>query len=277
MRLSRFVVLYFTFFVGTSAVFAQKWSTNFDGKMRKGLHIGAVGSFNSVWITNQNNYGTLNEFNEQIVRQSEMDYLFTWGGNVGVELGYNFHKRWGIQIEPSFAWAGQKYDDDFLGPVAKSDATSPIHVPETRYVNVQRTVRLNYFQLPLMLKFQTRLDDRTNFFVMVGPQVGFLTSATEEVKVNYNVYDALRFTADQKFQKIDVGLALNLGLDIYPTDWLYISVGLPTYVGLTDINGNVLKKLEWYSKNDLNYQKSKNFRIGLQLGAHYFFNREGGY
>jgi hypothetical protein len=46
-------------------------------------------------LLNQNNYGTLNEFKEQIVRQSEMDYLFTWGGNVGIELGYNFHKHWG--------------------------------------------------------------------------------------------------------------------------------------------------------------------------------------
>ena len=148
--------------------------------------------------------------------------------------------------------------------MAAKDANSPIYVPETRYVNVKRTVKLNYFQLPLMLKFQTRLDDRTNFFVMAGPQVGFSTSATEEVKVNYNVYDAVRFTADQKFQKIDVGLAFNLGLDIYPTHWLYLSVGLPTYVGLTDLNGNILKKLEWYSKNDLKYQKSKNFSVGLQ-------------
>lgn len=111
---------------------------------------------------------------------------------------------------------------------------------------------------------------------MAGPQVGF-NATKKKVRVNYNVYDAVRFTADEKFQKIDVGLAFNLGLDIYPTNWLYLSVGLPTYVGLTDLNGNILKKLEWYSKNDLKYQKSKNFSVGLQLGAHYFFNREGGY
>lgn len=279
MYLMRFFTFYFAFFLSANHLYSQKWSTNFDGKMRKGLHIGVLGSFNSTWIINQNNYGTLADFNEPIVRQSEMDYLFTWGGNLGVELGYNFTKRWGIQIEPSFSWAGQKYDDDFLGPVCLSCVVNPpaYRVPETRYVNVKRTVRLNYVQLPIYLKFQTRLDDRTNFFVMLGPQIGFRTAATEEVKVNFEEYDVYRFTADQKFQKIDAGIAFNFGLDVYPTEWLYISVGLPTYFGITDINGDILKKLEWYSKNDLNYVKSRNFRVGLQLGAHYFFNRENRY
>lgn len=279
MYLIRVFIFYFAFFLSANQLYSQKWSTNFDGKMRKGLHIGILGSFNSTWIINQNNYGTLADFKEQIVRQSEMDYLFTWGGNIGIELGYNFSKRWGIQIEPSFSWAGQKYDDDFLGPVYRDQFSSPPtwRVPETRYVNVKRTVRLNYVQVPLMVKFQTRLDDRTNFFVMLGPQIGFRTAATEEVKVNFEVYDAYRFTADQKFQKIDAGIAFNFGLDVYPTEWLYLSIGLPIYFGITDINGDILKKLEWYSKNDLNYVKSRNFRVGLQLGAHYFFNRENRY
>lgn len=275
------IVLIFAFSNDSSAQYSYRksqWTSNWDGALRKGLHIGVVGSFNSSWIFNQNNYNTLNLFNEPIVRQSEMDYVFTWGGNIGIELGYQFHKNWGIQIEPSFSWAGQKYDDDFLGPVAKNDPTNPNYVGVTRYVNVRRIVKLQYVQIPLMLKYQCRLDERTNFFVMAGPQIGIRTSGTETVYVN-NVesVDAKKYTPDQKFQKIDAGLLLNLGLDVYPKEWLVISVGLPTYIGLTDLNGKFLKTIDWYSKNDLTYQKSRNFRIGLQAGVHYFFNRGNAY
>jgi hypothetical protein len=94
---------------------------------------------------------------------------------------------------------------------------------------------------------------------------------------NVESVDAKKYTPDQKFQKIDAGLLLNLGLDVYPKEWLVISVGLPTYIGLTDLNGKFLKTIDWYSKNDLNYQKSRNFRIGLQAGVHYFFNRGNAY
>jgi len=275
------IVLLFAFQFDSSAQYRYRksqWSSNYDGMMRKGLHIGIVGSFNSSWILNQNNYNTLREFDIPIVRQSEMDYVFTWGGNVGVEIGYNFHKHWGLQLEPSFSWAGQTYDDDFLGSVAKNDLTSPNRVPETRYVNVHRTIKLQYVQIPLMVKYQARLDDRTNFFVMLGPQVGIRTFGSEAVTVNYaNYADPYRFTPDQKFQKLDVGLALNFGVDAYIKEWMFISVGLPIYVGITDFNGSALRKIDWYSKNDLNYQSSRNFRVGLQVGFHYFFRRSGSY
>jgi hypothetical protein len=57
------IVLIFAFSNDSSAQYSYRksqWTSNWDGALRKGLHIGVVGSFNSSWIFNQNNYNTLN-------------------------------------------------------------------------------------------------------------------------------------------------------------------------------------------------------------------------
>lgn len=59
----------------------------YDGTLRTGLHIGLQGSLNSTWIIQQNNYNTLNLFYVPIVRQSEMAYVFSWGGQAGANIG----------------------------------------------------------------------------------------------------------------------------------------------------------------------------------------------
>jgi hypothetical protein len=259
-------------------IFSQSsfaWRGAYDGAMRTGFHLGVAGTFNSTWILNQNNYNTLKLFDIPIVRQSEMDYIFTWGGNVGAEAGYDFHKRWGVQIEPSYSWAGQKYDDDFVGSVDKYNRESPYYTKTGVYVNVRREIKLQYFQIPVMLKFKTTVGEIANFYAMVGPQVGFRTFASENVWIkNIPYVDSLKFTPDQKFKKVDFGVALNLGIEFFPKDYFYINLGLNSYIGITDLNGNILKTIEWYSKNDVDYQKSRNFRIGLQVGLHFYLTKE---
>jgi len=269
-------------------------SLSYDGMLRTGFHIGAQGSVNSTWILNQNNYNTLNLFYIPIVRQSEMDYVFTWGGQVGANIGYNFIKQFGVEFHPSFSWAGQSYDDDFVGPVAavangagyspdpnvhanpvNPNKPTPYFSGDYKYINVRREVKFNYLQFPLYAKYQTHIGDIANYYIMLGPQINFRQSASENIWVNHWLYRYPgEFTVDQKFKKLDYGLTLATGVDIYATDWLYFNVGIVTFVAINDLNGDALKHIDWYSKNDVTYQSSRNFYMGLQGGVHFYLGRK---
>ena len=265
--------------------------STYDGMMRTGFHMGVQGSVNSTWILNQNNYNTLNLFSIPIVRQSEMDYVFTWGGHVGVEFAYSFHKHWGVEFHPSVSWAGQTYDDNFTGPVAAIQNASGNYVPDPnvqnvsnyysasyRYVNVRREVKFNYVQFPLFLKFQTTIGEIANYYAMIGPQLNYREHASENIWVNYHLYNfPNELSVDQKFQKLDIGLALNTGVDIYANSWLYFNIGLSTFVAMNDLNGDALKHIDWYSKNDVTYQSSRNFYLGLNAGVHFYMGRKNYY
>jgi hypothetical protein len=224
-----------------------------------------------------------------------MDYVFTWGGQVGLNIGYNIIKRFGIEFQPSFSWAGQTYDDDFVGPVAaiqnpngtfspdpnvhanpvNPNNPTPYFVGDYRYVNVRREVKFNYMQFPLYAKYQTHIGDIANYYIMAGPQVNYRSSASENIWINHWLYRYPgELTVDQKYQKIDYGLTFNTGVDIYATDWMYFNVGVVTFIAFNDLNGDALKQLGWYSKNDVDYQKSHNFYMGLHAGVHFYLNRK---
>ena len=284
------LVVFLSFLMLTASARSKMRKSYYDGMLRKGFYMGVSGSFNSSWILNQNNYNTLDLFTIPIVQQSEMDYVFTWGGNVGINLGYNFHKKWGIEFEPAFSWGGQKYDDDFSGPVAaRYDGTTKTFVQDYTkdpngyyfrddysYVNVRREIKFRFIDFPLFAKFQTHIGDIANFNIMLGPQLNYRTYASEYVTVNHHEYDGLgdaRLTVDQKFKKLDIGMALKTGIDIYPKEWMYFDIGISSFIALNDLNGVGLKDIAWFSKNDHDYQKSRSFYLGLHAGLHFFIGR----
>lgn len=290
------LILFLTFLCLTTNAARRYRRVAYDGMLRKGLHVGVQGSFNSTWIIQQNNYNTLNLFYIPIVRQSEMDYVFTWGGQIGAEIGYNIIKRFGIEFHPSFSWSGQFYDDNFTGPVAaianpNPTPNGPLYIPDPniianptnptnptpyfsgdyRYVNVRREVKFTYMQFPIYAKYQTHIGDIANYYVMLGPQINYRQSASEQVWVNYWQYKyPNELSPDQKFQKVDIGLSLNTGVDIYATDWLYFNIGLVSFIAFNDLNGDALKNLGWYDKNHVSYQASHNFNMGLHAGVHFY-------
>ena len=291
------LLVFLSFWALSSSALSRHHSNSrrnyYDGMLRKGFHMGLQGAINSTWIIKQNNYNTLNLFYVPIVKQSEMDYVFTWGGQVGASIGYNFIKRFGIEFRPSFSWAGQKYDDNFTGPVASNgvEGAGGIYQPNTSipnwqhyysgtfaYVNVRRVVKFNYIQLPIFAKFQTRLGDIANYYVMAGPQINIRQSASENVWVNnYPYVYSGQLTPDERFQKVDIGIALNTGVDIFATDWMYVNVGLESFIALNDLNGSKLKQIGWYDKNHITYQQSHNFYLGLNAGVHFFLLRKNYY
>jgi len=239
-----------------------------------GFDLGISGTFSSTWILRQNNYGTLAPFANAEVRASEMAYKYTWGGNGGGCLGYKITKHWGVQAEIQYNLTGQNYNDNFEGPATIPQGT--FGNINTR-VNVQRTVKLDYIQIPIMAKYMVG-KKKYKFFACIGPQIGIRTYAYEQVKIAGYVYlpDSVNFTANQKFQSIDVGFAVQTGAQIYATPHLYFDLGFSLYQGIMDINGKALQELGWYDKNHVSYQKSYNFRGGIMIGIHYLFWHERG-
>jgi hypothetical protein len=234
---------------------------------QKGFHIGAVGSVNNTWVLNQNNFSNLYPFVDTIIRTSELDYKLTWGYTAGVALGYNFNHMLGIESQVVVTGTGQRYEDKLQGPAVLGIKPYGDNTPEGR-VKVTRDVRLTYVQIPVMFKFTSKKGRVGKFYGMLGPQFGFRISAKETLKLEEDEY-APQLRAKDKFRPVDIGLALQLGADIYATDHLYFNVGLSLYGGLMDTNGKLLREFPWHSQNDPGYQKTYHFRGGLIAGVHY--------
>lgn len=240
----------------TTALSAQSW------------HVGAHAGFNSVWIINQNNYGF-----------SELDYDFKFGGFGGIAAGYNFNANSGFQVEVDFAAMGQEYYAkvrDF-GPV-----TDDGHEVK---VDTYRSVGLKYVMIPVMYRFTSNRNKNDNiaFHAMIGPSLGILLSADQHYEADEandgtlneipldliaQAIPAFATTPESEeaklfFNQTDFGVHLDLGLDIFINDNLYITPAAKMYYGLSDNNAVETRDRE-------SYESSHNFFVGINVGIHYF-------
>ena len=244
---------------------------------QQGIHFGFHGQMNSIWILNQNNY-----------EYSEMDYEYKFGPNGGLTLGYNWEDNFGIQVEFNYAQMGQDYSDimkDF-GPT--EDTSKPDL--QTK-VLTYRYVDLNYLQVPILFKYmEGDTKDAIKYQLLGGLQLGYLLSAEQTYTADVMNIDP----DDQKpvdiapqsgvpdfrgnasvngtdyFQKLDVGLLLDVGADIYVNDKLYFSPSFRGYYGFFDINAKETRNLQPAHGENI-YLASHNAYIGFSLGINFMF------
>ena len=244
---------------------------------QQGIHFGFHGQMNSIWILNQNNY-----------EYSEMDYEYKFGPNGGLTLGYNWEDNFGIQVEFNYAQMGQDYSDimkDF-GPT--EDTSKPDL--QTK-VLTYRYVDLNYLQVPILFKYmEGDTKDAIKYQLLGGLQLGYLLSAEQTYTADVMNIDP----DDQKpvdiapqsgvpdfrgnasvngtdyFQKLDVGLLLDVGADIYVNDKLYFSPSFRGYYGFFNINAKETRNLQPAQGENI-YLASHNAYIGFSLGINFMF------
>lgn len=221
---------------------------------QRGFHIGFTSIYNFSYILNQNNYETLDQV--PVISKSELAYNLKFGYNLGLSTGYNFNRKYGIQAEILYNLAGQNYEDTFQ---PGSPYPNPYHVV--------REVNLRYLQIPLFFKYKFDAGQNFRMYTLVGPTIGFLLSAEETVIINDEERTDLSDPYD-KFNHFDWGVSLGAGTEYFFTKYLYLNVGFRTYFGIADMNGPKIKDLEWFSKNDVSYAPSHNFRVGLNVGLH---------
>lgn len=226
---------------------------------QRGLHFGATVAPSSVFIVNQNNYETLDQV--PIISRSELDYTAKWGYTAGAVLGFNFNKHWGLQTGLRYVRTGQNYEDTF----------NPGQGYPTPY-HVVREVDLRYMRVPLVARYKLDFKRKQwKMYTTLGPYVGWLLKASESVVINDVPRTDLTPTED-KFNHLDVGLSLGIGGEYHIVPSVYLSLGLAVDYGLMDMNGKAIKDLEWFSKNDVGYNKSQNFNAGISVGVHYILN-----
>ena len=232
-------------------------SVNSYGQKGKELIFGAGGAITSVWIQNQNFYG-----------EPEIDYAPKMGYAFSFNFGYNFTPNISAVGEFQYSLQGQKYD-------------GKQNINGTKY-NTERDINLQYFNIPIFFKYSFGTGG-TKFRFMLGPQFAFLNSATqtytrdgkvlgtEKTDLNGKTFKTDAENIKDRFINTDIGIAFDLGADIYVSKKFFINAGIRANYGFKDINE------EAYRLNDLDgeYSPSHNAWAGLYVGINYLLDVQG--
>jgi opacity protein-like surface antigen len=221
---------------------------------QKGLHAGFRAGISSAWILPQNNARTLEDYPD--IAKSELAYKLKFGYNFGGVLGYNFNNNYGFQTEFLYEKTGQDYEDNFT--------------PQAGPLNAIRNIDLSYLSIPVLFKYTSKNKENIKAYGLIGPQFGYLLRAKETVILN-SVEKIDNIKAFDKFRHFDGGLGIGGGVDMFFMQNFYLNIGIYTYFGLSDINSDEIRN--FISKNDNQYQGSKNFRGNLNIGFHYLFSK----
>ena len=219
---------------------------------QRGTTVGVDGSFNSTWIAYPNAYG-VEDFDNTKLKY----YKPSYGDDFSLSIGQNFVDVLGIKAEIGYSTQNQDYDN------SKANST--------------RDLKLNYFQIPVMLRLSTH-GQHVMYHLMFGPQFGILSSAkqtnvTDKGKdttvtnyANVVVYKPGMNSITDRYNKLDILGVVDLGCDIYLTDKLLLNVGIRLHASFKDINSS-----DWQYQNSpgFSYSASRNLYGGINVGLTY--------
>ncbi len=238
---------------------------------------GVSGSVNTVGYTYQNNYG-----------QTKLGYdgaqispFFSLFG------GVDFNKSSQLILEASFANYETKYKDDIT-----AISTTPL--------TYKKEVKLNYFSIPLLYRFVAgaKKASGAKFFLTVGPQFSFLTSASYSLTIAganasftdfaYNPYnlsaDAVvtantnggttQPAAKDLYKSSSIDAVFGFGALFPLSDAVKLSAELRGGYGLGDINADKWHTQGYESKAVVDYKASHSYFGGLRIGVQYSFSKK---
>jgi hypothetical protein len=121
------------------------------------------------------------------------------GAHAGVFLNHAFNRNWAFQPELLYSGEGQLYILD----------------------GFQRTIALDYVQLPLMIQYYPV----EKFYVEAGPQVSLLAAAKDKGEGDFD------YNVKNEFRNTQIGFNVGVGLKLNPSIGFYGRYSL----GLTDV------------------------------------------
>ena len=231
----------------------------FNSMAQKGKEVifGAGAAITSTWIMNQNFYG-----------EPEVDYAPKMGYDVSFNFGYNFTENMSAIAEIQYSLQGQKYE-------------GKQNVDGQKY-DVKRDINLRYCNIPVFFKYAFGTED-VKFRVLAGPQIGILLEATQTYtrdgqKQGDPVYDLdgeefipYKSHITDRFEHIDISMAVDIGADIHVSDKFYVSGGIRGNYGFKDINAAAYRLQDL----DREYTPSQNIWGGLYVSFNYKLDVEG--
>src|SRR5688572_17308407 len=174
-------------------VFAQESSSSGDGSGIFGVRL--MPTLTSLQYSE----------NEGVVETS-----FILGYGAGILLGTNFNENVGLQGEIIYSQLAQKY---------KTGG------------DIERKVKLNYINVPLLLSLNTGIHNPINLNFVIGPQLGLNTGSSVEVS---DGAEADSVHAVLAVKRGDIGFAYGVGIDFGSE--VKFSVGFRGVYGLVDIS-----------------------------------------
>ena len=138
----------------------------------------------------------------------------TVGFGAGIFLGFNFSDNFGLQGEAIYSTLNQKYTED----------------------DVEKEIKLEYINIPLLLSFNTGKLKPVNFNVVAGPQIG--------ISVGSELFTSDGGDPDNEavlsVKKGDLGFAYGAGFDfgLNAARTFRLGLGFRGVYGLIDISDN---------------------------------------
>ncbi len=257
------------------------------------VHFGLTTGFNSTFVLDKG-------LAEDPRFTPEPTYRFS---PIGASFGADFGRGFGLQLESILSKQGQVYH--ILDKAEKAIG--------------ERRIELNYINLPLLLRSFSTGSSRTRFNFLFGPQLSLLTQGTEvyeqyqagtlvlpegaQPPTNPNTGQPVQVNADrtydypkttqtlastdaknqyEQFKKMDLQVALGLGVDIDLGRFMYLSTQIRGNYGFLDMrNEDLVNSVKNNSSKqaikDLAGQRA-NLLVGAQIGLHWMFggNRTSG-
>jgi len=166
----------------------------------------------------------------------------TIGFGAGVLLGINLSDHFAIQGEVIYSKLNQKYSED----------------------NLNKEIKLEYINIPLLLAYNTGKLNPVNFNVVVGPQIGISVGSqlftSSETDPNGDAVLSVK--------KGDLGFAYGAGLDfgLNAAQTFRLGIGFRGVYGLVDIsdNSNNLESGSYYVLDKANV-KTYSAYLGLSF------------
>ena len=204
-------------------------------------YVGVAANFNSTWL-----------LDKHALASNNLKYQFTFGGSYGLEGGYYFAKRWGIQTAWILSsWEGQKYKNlDIYGRTTSLDFE-------------QKSISLTYMDVPLLIQYRSPhysdlLNTFYNFNLVFGGQYGHLLTYRidgEKGEVNSN----------QLFRHNEFAAVAGFDYDFRTEAPVFYTLGLRASLGTNIFNPGV--------PNYFEFSKPHNFIIGVHGAVNFGFRK----
>lgn len=164
----------------------------------RGFHAGIFLSIHNNWLTNKND---VKENSNNSIK-----YKLDFGKSFGLNIGYDFSTRWGVQTEFAYNEQGQRYVET-----------------TQRNQTLNKELDLIYLRIPVLAKYKINFINNYNSKPIIvnfifGPQMNFLLNKRTTINEKNQAFNA-------SHNQTELGLYGGIDFDLFMTKNFYMTFG----------------------------------------------------